>query len=402
VKKYLWRFEFWMLGGIAVLALLQDLLANGRPLYCRIDGQSYFPGLRTLFVEPQKPFGQPRLDSIRIYNLWKTYPYEAVLFAPIPFSPGEYLLKPSMDSARPGQLHTGLPYALRHWLGSDNRGRDVAAGLVSGARIALLTGTAAMAMAAGIGLILGALAGFWGDDRLRVSRGRFWMTLLGLFVAWFYVFIAPIPSGTDSGFAGLLRIFTFAALVLAFNLAGRLLRRIPMFAKTFTFPADLLVMRAAEVFNSVPRLVLIVAIAAMMPKKQSIWLLIALIGAFGWTGVAVFVRAELLRIRELDYVTAARGLGLSDLRILTRHALPNALRPALIAFAFGMAGAILLESALSFLGFGGEAFQGLSWGSLLANARENPEAWWVALPPGLAICGTVLALNRLGDRLNEV
>jgi len=113
------------------------------------------------------------------------------------------------------------------------------------------------------------------------------------------------------------------------------------------------------------------------------------------------VRADLLRVRELDFVTAARGLGLPETRILLRHALPNALRSTLIAFAFGVAGAVLLEAALSFLGFGGDEFRGKSWGSLLNSARSYPTDWWVALPPGLAICVTVLALNAIGEALSE-
>ena len=129
------------------------------------------------------------------------------------------------------------------------------------------------------------------------------------------------------------------------------------------------------------------------------WVMIALIGVISWTGTARFIRADLLRVRELDYVTAARGLGFSEARILLRHALPNALRSTMIVFAFGVASAVILEASLSFLGFGGYTFN-TSWGTLLNSARAYPTAWWVALPPGLAICITVLALNAIGDRLS--
>jgi peptide/nickel transport system permease protein len=142
-------------------------------------------------------------------------------------------------------------------------------------------------------------------------------------------------------------------------------------------------------------------VAAMMPKGQSIWLMIALIGAMSWTSVARFVRAELLRIRELDYISAARGLGFPEMRVLWRHALPNALRSTMIIFAIGVGEAILLEAALSFLGFGGEDLRGKSWGSLFSGARSNPMAWWVTMPPGVAICITVLALNSIGEALSN-
>lgn len=260
-----------------------------------------------------------------------------------------------------------------------------------------------MAMAAGIGIVLGALAGFWGDDRLRVRRGRFWLTVLGLLPAWFYAFparqyeLATAESWTEWGRSGLI----FIAIVLLFNGLGRLLSRISFFGKIIILPADMLIMRLSEVFHAIPKLIFIFVVAALLPKeKQSLWLLIGLIGAMSWTNMARYVRAELLRVRELDYVTAARGLGFSESRILLRHALPNALRPTLIAFAIGIAETVILEASLSFLGFGSGTFSA-SWGTLLNSARAYPTAWWVALPPGLAICVTVLALNAIGEAMSE-
>jgi len=395
------RPAFWLLGCLLFLALGRDFLANGRPLYCRIEGVSFWPGLRTLWANENIPYGHSTLDSIRVNNLWKSYTYESAVFAPIPFSPGE-IAPPVTGRARPGDLHPELPGTFRHWLGTDDRGRDVAAGLVSGARIAVLTGVTAMAMAMGIGLLLGALAGFWGDDRLQVGRGRLWLTLLGLLPAWFYAFTArqyALAVAENSG-EWVRSLAIFCGIMLLFNGLGWLLGKFPFFAKTITIPADLLIMRLAEVFNSIPKLIFVIAVAALTPQGQSIWLMIALIGAMSWTGVARFVRADLLRVRELDFVTAARGLGLPESRVLLRHALPNALRSTLIAFAFGVAGAVLLEAALSFLGFGGDEFRGKSWGSLLNSARSYPTDWWVALPPGLAICVTVLALNAIGEVLS--
>jgi peptide/nickel transport system permease protein len=260
-----------------------------------------------------------------------------------------------------------------------------------------------MAMALGIGLLLGALAGFWGDDRLRLRRGRFWLTILGLWPAWFYAFtvreyvLTTAESWTEWGKSALI----FLAIVLFFNGLGWLLSRISFFGKKITVPADLLIMRLSEVFQSIPKLIFIFVVAALLPpERQSLWLLIGLIGAMSWPNVARFVRAELLRVRELDYVTAARGLGLSEGRILLRHALPNALRPLMVAFALGVAETVILEASLSFLGLGGGTFNA-SWGTLLNSAREAKEAWWVWLPAGVAVCSTVLALNAIGEYLSE-
>lgn len=384
---------------LLLVALARDFLANGRPLYCRIGGHTYWPGLRTVWLSPDYPFSDPLMDSIRINDLWKTFQYDAAVFAPIPFSPGEIVRRPPAELARPGALHPGLPGHFRHWLGTDDRGRDVAAGMVSGARIAVLTGTIAMMMALGIGLLLGALAGFYADDRLRIRRGRLWMIVPALPVAWFYAFIARQYAMQETG--GLLAsLGIFAGIILIFNALGWLVSKMPIGSKWIVLPADLLIMRLAEIFNSIPKLIIIIVVAALMPRDQSIWLIIVLIGAMGWTGVARMVRGDLLRVREMEYVTAARALGFSELRVLIRHALPNSLRATLIAFAIGGAEAILLESALTFLGFGGDEMRGKSWGSLLNSSRAFPLAWWISLPPGMAICIIVLSLNVIGETLS--
>ncbi|HRI59124.1 MAG TPA: ABC transporter permease [Saprospiraceae bacterium] len=399
------RPAFWILGVLLFLALARDFIANGRPLYCRIGGASFWPGLRTVWKDPNAAFADPALDSIRVNDLWKTYPYDAVIFAPVPFSPGEIAkppFPPGTMPAKPGTFHPQLSPRFRHWLGTDDRGRDVAAGFVAGARSAVLTGVIAMTMAMGIGLLMGALAGFWGDDRLRVRRGRWWLTLLGLLPASFYAFMAREHALDTGGWSEWLKsIGVFIVIVLFFNGLGKLLNRIPFFGKMITLPADMVIMRLAEMFNSIPGLIFIYVMAALLPKEnQSIWVLIVLIGVISWTGVARFIRADLLRVRELDYVAAARGLGFSEARVLLRHALPNAMRSTMIAFAFGVATAVILEASLSFLGFGSYS-SNTSWGTLLNSARAYPTAWWVALPPGLAICLTVLALNAIGERLSE-
>lgn len=406
------KIAFWFLGFLLFLAVFRDVIANGRPLYCRIGGETYWPGLRAVFVNPSVRFQVPVLDSLAEksqYESWKDFSnYDAPpIFAPIPFSPGEYSTRQLSGLLPPGTVQPGLKPRFRHWLGTDSDGRDVAATLVSGARVALLTGSVAMGMALLIGLTLGTIAGYFGDERLRVRRGRWWLTLLGIPVACFCAFVLRRYelSVAESSSEWWKSLSTFFAIVAIFNILGWMLSRIPFFSKPLTIPADLGIMRMAEVFNALPKLIVIISLSVLMQRQNdSIWLLIVLIGALSWTSVARFVRAELLRVRELDFVTAAKGLGLPNRRILLSHALPNAMRPVWVALAFGVAGAVMLEATLSFLGFGGEAFKGVSWGSLLArdNVQTNPvKSWWVMLSPGLVICFTVLAFNALGEQLSE-
>jgi len=113
-----------------------------------------------------------------------------------------------------------------------------------------------------------------------------------------------------------------------------------------------------------------------------------------------FIRGELLRVRALEYVQAARSMGFSEWRIMMNHAIPNALTPVLITIAFGIATAILAEATISFLGIGVPPEE-VTWGSLLAIARNNFNAWWFAVFPGLAIFITVTMFNLIGEGLTD-
>ncbi|WP_078791226.1 oligopeptide ABC transporter permease [Trichlorobacter thiogenes] len=162
---------------------------------------------------------------------------------------------------------------------------------------------------------------------------------------------------------------------------------------------DTLLMRFVDVMLCFPTFFLILAVIAFL--SPSIWIIMAVIGLTGWMGVARLVRAEVLVIREMDYILAARCIGCSDLRIILRHILPNALSPVLVAATLGVAGAILTESALSFLGIGVQP-PTPSWGNILTSGKDYIEfAWWLSLFPGLAILVTVLAYNLLGEGIRD-
>lgn len=162
---------------------------------------------------------------------------------------------------------------------------------------------------------------------------------------------------------------------------------------------DSLMMRGVDIMLCFPTFFLILAVIAML--EPSIWYIMAIIGLTGWMGVARLVRAEVLSLRERDFVQAARALGASDLRIICNHILPNALSPVLVAATLGVAGAILTESALSFLGIGVQP-PTASWGNMLTSGKDYLEfAWWLSLFPGLAILVTVVAYNLLGEGIRD-
>jgi peptide/nickel transport system permease protein len=163
--------------------------------------------------------------------------------------------------------------------------------------------------------------------------------------------------------------------------------------------ADWLVSRLIEVVLCFPLLFLALAIVAFF--GPSIWTIMIALGLTTWTSEARYVRGELLRIREMEFAYAARASGARDSRIIFRHLLPNALAPVLVSASFGVAYAILTESALSFLGLG-VPIPTATWGSILASAKQFIEyAWWLVVFPGVAIFLTVAAFNIIGDRFRD-
>jgi peptide/nickel transport system permease protein len=162
---------------------------------------------------------------------------------------------------------------------------------------------------------------------------------------------------------------------------------------------DNILMRFVDIMLCFPTFFLILAVIAFL--GQSIWYIMIIIGLTGWMGVARLVRAEVLSIREREYVMAVRALGARDSRIIFRHILPNAMSPVLVSATLGVAGAILTESALSFLGIGVPP-PTPSWGNILTSGKEYIEfAWWLTLYPGLAITVTVLAYYLLGEGIRD-
>ena len=162
---------------------------------------------------------------------------------------------------------------------------------------------------------------------------------------------------------------------------------------------DWLIMRFVDIMLCFPTIFLIMAVIAFL--EPSIWNIMAVIGLTGWMGVARLVRAEFLSLRKRDFVLAARISGASDLRIALLHILPNAIAPILVSATLGVGGAILTESALSFLGIGVQP-PTPSWGNMLTEGKDNLEiAWWLSVYPGLAILITVLGYNLLGEGLRD-
>jgi peptide/nickel transport system permease protein len=164
---------------------------------------------------------------------------------------------------------------------------------------------------------------------------------------------------------------------------------------------DIGVCRFIEVMDCFPPLLLILVAISLFESQNNMFYIMAVIGLTSWTGLARLVRGEFLRLSVQPFTLAAQAVGAGDFRVIVRHLLPNALGPILVAATFGVASAILIESSLSFLGFGMQA-PTPSWGDILSDARRYIDfAWWLAFFPGLAILVTIMAYNFVGEGLRD-
>ncbi|WP_020570250.1 ABC transporter permease [Neolewinella persica] len=390
MKRSNWfrRLAIAWLGGLLLVAVFGDFLANDRPLIAKIEGELRFPVLHQYgedlgLVEGYQP---------TVRNWYRLQP-DWALWPPIPYIAGASDVKNGNYRSPFAEQNTGE--RARHYLGTDKLGRDVFAGLIAGARVSVIVGIGALLISLLLGIPLGGVAGFFGNNALSGTRAFWWGWSVGGSLGILYAAINLLPFFRLTGFFSTALLLLFGFIAGGLLLVG-LLRLFPPMRKAMNFPADTFVLQGVELFVNIPGLVLLIALLAII-NRPSIWLVALIIGVLRWTYVARYLRAEMLRIRSLPYIDAARISGIGRWRILFRHALPNALGPIIVVSCFGLGGAILLEAFLSFLGIGIPANQ-VTWGSLLGQSRSHPSAWWMALFPGMLLTLTVLAANLLGER----
>jgi microcin C transport system permease protein len=316
------RLGFWSLIILSVLfalSLVAELVSNEKPLLVRYQGQWYVPIVQNV---PETAFGGDfhtdtdyldpfvreqfaKVDNFAIYPLNNYHHSTINYFAKEPNPSG-----PSLDN----------------WLGTDDRGRDVAARLLYGFRVSMLFALALTVIGTLLGVVAGAVQGY---------------------------------------FAG----------------------------KT-----DLAFQRFMEIWGSLPELYLLIIFAAVF--EPSVLLLLVLLSLFGWMGLADYVRAEFLRNRQMDYVRGARAMGLSNWHIIKRHILPNSMTPVVTFLPFRMSGAILALTSLDFLGLGVPPGTP-SLGEMLAQGKNNIDAWWISISTFGVLVITLLLLTFMGDALRD-
>ncbi len=387
--RYLYIFLF--------LAIAGDFIANEKPLYCKLEGKVYFPVIRQYAIDLGWGYWEARF----LQQGWKDQPYDQVVFPLIPYS-ARTIDRSNLGAKSPfGPQRVNNPWGW-HWLGTDMAGHDVAAGLIHGSRVAFLVGLIGMLVATLLGVFLGGLAGFFGDTRYRLHLANAVALTLTVALSGYFLWAFFLANG---GKPGIIRsLWIPAAGIAVFSLAGwgiaQGLKRFTLGKKSITVRFDFWITRLTEVLNSLPTLLFVMAILAIL-NQPTIYAVMVVIGLVRWTGISRLVRAELLKVRNQDYIEAARVLGYNSWRIFFRHALPNSLGPVWVTLAFGMAGAILVEASLSFLGVG-LPVETVTWGSLMRQiSGSNIRPWWLAVFPGTAIFITVASFNLLGEALSE-
>ncbi len=374
---------------VLFLAVFGDFIANEKPLYCKVDGEVYFPAFREVFVD----LGVMSWPESLAAGQWATAAYEGAIYTLIPYSPN------TLDSKNGGfkgpfskQDITSLLF--RHWLGTDALGRDVAAGMIRGCRIALVVGLISMALALLVGVPLGAVAGYFGDRGLAMAwPGVVLFVALLLLATWYTLSWADHILSTRSW------LLVICFLCVLWVIHQYLLKERYPAAWLWRVPVDSAVMRMIEVVRGIPALFILFGVLAVV-DEPSLGTVVIILGLLRAPTVMRYIRAEAMKIRQLAFIRSARIIGLGNSQIILRHVIPNALGPVFITVAFGFAGSILLESALSFLGIGLSLDQ-ISWGKLLSEARTNFSAWWLAILPGAAIFLTVASFNRIGEVLAD-
>ncbi|KVV52534.1 peptide ABC transporter permease [Burkholderia ubonensis] len=312
-------WSFVIFAALFALSLGADVLSNDRPLVLRYDGHYYFPILKDY---PETQFGgdfpaktnyldphiREKLDARGNLSIYppNRFRYDTIDY----FASRPYPAPPSASN----------------WLGTDQFGRDVLARLLYGFRLSVLMALALTASGTLIGVLAGALQGFYG---------------------------------------------------------GR---------------TDLIGQRLIEIWSALPDLYLLIIFASIF--EPSLWLLFVLLSMFGWLMLSDYVRAEFLRNRGLDYVKAARTMGLTNRQIMWRHVLPNSLTPVITFLPFRMSAAILSLTSLDFLGLGVQP-PTPSLGELLKQGKNNLDAWWISVSAFAALVVTLLLLTFMGDALRN-
>ncbi len=387
------KWTKWILAIFIILAVFRNYIANDIPLYAKIDGHTYFPiiqkDMQMIGIgDAYTRYKQAKNTNNGFYKIYPIIPYHA-----------NSLDKDNIHFATPFGKQNIKSWRYRHFLGTDQLGRDILSRIIHGSMTAVKVAIFSSLIALIIGLFMGLIAGYYQDDKIRMNWLEITVWLLGILLILYFGLYHRRYILLSGGWWQWL-------LSLAYIIMGGWMLRYTsnkwlssISSKKHNFPVDLFIMRIVEAYKSIPLLLLIFVVLALFDKPSLIHV-IWIIGLTRWTTITRYVRAEVLHIQKQSYISAAIATGLPDRKVIWNHILPNAISPIVVTIAFSMSSAILLESTLSFLGIGIPT-ETVSWGGIIQSARNATDAWWVALFPGIAIFLLVLVFNKIAESVNK-
>lgn len=315
-------YSFLIIFSTYILSLFAPILVNNKPLLVFYKGSLYFPQLK---FYSEKTFGGSEATSPSYKKLSKREDFingkNFILFPPIPYGYNE----DNLESLEEGSSPPSKPN-LKHWLGTDDRGRDVFTRIFYGYRISMTFSLILVLIEMIAGTVIGGIQGY---------------------------------------FSGIL---------------------------------DISVQRIIEILSSIPFLYLILIMGSFFGRSFTV--LLVTYGSLSWIGISYYMRGEFYRLKNFQFVDAARAFGISDFKIIFRHILPNALTPIVTFLPFTLIGSISVLSALDFLGYGIPA-PNPSWGELIGQGRERLSAWWLIAFPSFALFFTILLSSFIGEGLRD-
>jgi len=328
-----------------LFAVFGDFLANEKPIYCKYNNSHYFPIFRGYLIDLgwSKPYDE--FSGVR----WSEIDSEKIIWTPIPYS-YHTIDRKNMNYRSPIGTQQIESTRFRHWLGTDAIGRDVFAGIIHGTRIAFSVGLIAMAIALALGIFMGSLSGYFGNDSISLKNYQWMGLVVGIIPSFFISFFGRTAQlWLEGGFFNwTLSLIIFMTLMFFFFKAFFFLKILPFFNKNSFVPVDGMIIRLIEIVDSIPTLLLLLSALAILEKPSLFWVM-AIIGLLNWTGIARLLRGEFLKIKKMAFVDTAKILELGNWHIFLKEILPNALQPVIVSISFGMAGSILLLVFLSFL-----------------------------------------------------
>jgi len=393
------------------ISILAPFIANDKPLVCKYKEQWLFPA----FSFKHQAIINNEIINYNMAKDWKTLETDFAIFPPCAYSPNSIDAdnaprKSPFDeqimTLKNGQT-ISLPLKYRHWLGTTQNGNDVFSCIIHGTKISLSVGIFSMLIAGLIGILLGACAGYFQNNTLKIGYIQVLFLFLSLFISYFFCFIVRADKlseafkegGLGMFFQILFTIYMFIQNTFILLKLGKWIDQKLKTNHRLYFPIDVVISRIIEILNSIPSLLLIIALSAI--SKPSYSLLIMIIGFLSWTSIARLTRAEYLKAKQLDYVTSCRAIGMSNYRIIVKHILPNVFPLLLVQIIFGLAGAVLIEASLSFIGVG-VPLNTITWGSLLNEARDHFSAWWLVVFPGLCVFTIIFIYNKIATEISNL